>query len=71
MTLRNLQPQEMIPVAGFPNLIVPYKKLQVMEQQGVEKFTEVTGDDVVELDVQELLNGVDLEGTRRRDGGNR
>ena len=65
--IRNLQPQEMIPVAGLPNLIVPYKKLQVMEQRGVGEFTEVTGDDVVELDVQELLNGVDLEGTRRKE----
>ncbi len=62
--IRNLQPQEMVPVPGFANLIVPYKKLQVMEQRGVANFTEVTDDDVVELDVRELLNGVDLEGTR-------
>ncbi len=65
--IRNLHPQEMVPVPGFANLIVPYKKLQVMEQRGVPNFTEVTDDDVVELDVQELLNGVDLEGTRRRE----
>jgi internalin A len=65
--IRNLQPQEMIPVAGFPNLIVPYKKLQVMEQRGVGEFTEVTDNDVVELNVKDLLNGVDLEGTRRKE----
>ncbi|MDT4897769.1 MAG: internalin [Acidobacteriota bacterium] len=65
--IRDLNPREMIPVPGFPNLIVPYKKLLVLEQKGVKTFTEVTGDEVVELDVQKLLNGVDLEGTRRKE----
>lgn len=65
--IRNLQPDEMVPVPGYPKLVVPYKKLLVMEQRGVSSLTEVVGDDVVELDVQELLNGVDIKGTRRRD----
>jgi len=47
------------------NVVVPYKKLQVMERRGVSKFSEVIGDDVAELDVEELLNGVDLERARR------
>ncbi|HWT03900.1 MAG TPA: COR domain-containing protein [Pyrinomonadaceae bacterium] len=64
--IRNLQPQEMVPVPGSATLVVPYKKLQVMEHRGVVKFMEVTGEDIVELDVQELLNGVDLEGMRRQ-----
>jgi internalin A len=65
--IRNLQPQEMVPVPSHLSLIVPYKKLLVMETRGVRQFTEVAGDDVIELKVNELLNGVDLEGTRRRE----
>ena len=64
--IRNLKPQEMIPVPDYPNVVLLYKKLLVMEQRGVERLTEVVDDDVVELSVQELLNGVDLEGMRRK-----
>src|SRR2546423_14442516 len=38
-----------------------------MEQNGMKKFLEVVGSQIIELDVQQLLNGVDLEGTRRRE----
>ena len=64
--IKNLQPQEMVPLPGFPDSTVPYKKLLVMEQQGVREFPEVVGNDVHPLNVGELLNGVDLEGTRER-----
>jgi len=63
--IRNLQPEEMVPVPMHLNVVVPYKKLQVMERRGVAKFAEVIDDDVVELDVEELLNGVDLERVRK------
>jgi internalin A len=65
--IRNLQPQGMVPVPGHPNSVVPYKNLEVMEQRGVPSFTMVVGNDVIELSVQELLDGVDLEGTRRKE----
>jgi internalin A len=61
------KPEERVPVPGHPELSVPYKKLVVMERKSVTEFTEVVGDDVVELDVTALLNGVDLEGARRRE----
>lgn len=48
-------------------MVVPYRKLLVMEEKGVKAFTEVVGNDVIDLDVQELLNGVDLVRTRRRE----
>ncbi|HEY0603880.1 MAG TPA: COR domain-containing protein, partial [Herpetosiphonaceae bacterium] len=66
-SIRNLQPQEMVPLPEHPDVVVPYRKLLVMEEKGVKGFTEVVGDDVIELDVQELLNGVDLARTRRRE----
>lgn len=65
--IRNLQPQEMVPYPGHPKLILPYKKLQTMEQRGISNFPEVIGDDVMDIDVQSLLNGIDLEGTRRKE----
>lgn len=65
--LRNLNPQEMVPVPGHPSAVVPYKKLWVLETKHVLKLQEVVGEDVLDLSVQELLNGVDLEGTRRKE----
>ncbi len=36
-----------------------------MEESGLGRFPRVVGTEVVQLDVQKLLNGVDLEGTRK------
>lgn len=65
--IRHLLPDEMVPLPEHPNVVIPYKKLLVMEQRGVQQFTEVVGHDVIEIDVQELLNGIDLEGTRKKE----
>ena len=62
--IRNLQAQEMVPVPNHPKLVIPYKKLQVMEKAGLPKFTEVSGETVIHLDVEELLNGVNLRQAR-------
>ncbi|MSS71312.1 MAG: TIR domain-containing protein [Candidatus Latescibacteria bacterium] len=62
-----LKPEEMIPLPDHPKVVVPYQKLLVMEKKGIGKFTEVVEDDVIDLVVQELLNGVDLEGVRRKE----
>jgi internalin A len=66
--IRNLQPQEMVPLPDYPDVVVPYQKLQVMEDKGIRTFPEVVGDRVIEVDVHALLNGIELEGTRRREG---
>jgi small GTP-binding protein len=63
----NLQPREMVPVPEHPDLTVSYADLQVMEQHNVRQYPVVVNGIVMELDVQDLLNGVDLEGTRRRE----
>lgn len=65
--IRNLQPQEMIPLPDYPDAVAPYQELLVMEKNGMEAFPKVVGTQVIELDVQGLLNGVDLEGTRRKE----
>ena len=65
--IRNLQPQEMVPLPEYPDVVVPYQKLQVMEEKGIRTFPEVVGDRVIDVDVHTLLNGVELEGVRRRE----
>jgi internalin A len=67
-TIKKLLPTEMVPVPGYPDVAVPYQELLVMEQHGIKQFPKVVHDKVIELDVQELLNGVDLEGVRQRQG---
>ena len=65
--IRNLQAEEMVPVPDHTNLVIPYKKLQVLEKGDVRKFKEVSGEMIIELDVEELLNGVNLDTWRGRD----
>jgi internalin A len=65
--IEKLQPQEMVPLPNVPHVLVPYQKLRVMEAHGIAKFTEVVGDDVIELEVHELLNGIDIKGRHRRE----
>jgi internalin A len=65
--IRNLQPQEIVPLPQYPDEVVPYHELVVIEQTGMNRFPKVIRGTVIELDVQGLLNGVDLEGARRRE----
>lgn len=65
--IRNLQPQEMVPLPDYPDVVIAYQKLQVMEDRGIRTFPEVVGDRVIEVDVHALLNGVELDGTRRKE----
>jgi internalin A len=61
-----LDAQAMVPLASHPAFAVEYKKLEAFEKQGVKTFPEFVGHDVVQVDVAELLNGVDLEKQRNR-----
>jgi internalin A len=36
--IRNLQPQEMVPLPDYPDVVIPYQKLQVMEESGIRTF---------------------------------
>jgi internalin A len=62
--IKKIQVTEMVPVPRRPEAVVQYSKLKTLEQRGIPKFIEVFDSDVVELDVKELLNGVDIEGSR-------
>jgi len=63
--IRKLEPREMVPLPGYPEEAVSYQDLLVMEREGEKEIKLVAGGRVVKQDVQHLLNGVDLEGTRR------
>ena len=65
-SIEKLQPVAMVPIPSHPDVAIPYSELLVMEKKNVKKFLKVVHEDVLELDVQELLNGVDLEGTRKK-----
>jgi internalin A len=75
--IRNLQPQAMVPLPNHPDVVIPYRDLEAMENHGRRTFDKViygrrtsdndVEDDVIKVDIHDLLNGVDLEGTRRRE----
>jgi internalin A len=64
-----LDPQEMVPVPGHPNVVLEYKELLVLEAEGEIELKKVIAGKVERLEISELLNGVDFEDerTRRRD----
>jgi len=64
--ISKLKPEAFVPVPGNPGESVPYDDLLVMEREGERKFKKPINGRLVEIDVLELLNGVDLEGTRPR-----
>lgn len=63
----HLQPQEMVPLPEYPDVVIPYRELLVMEEHGLRTFPKVVGDEVIEVYVNALLNGVDLEDIRNRE----
>jgi internalin A len=60
--IKKLQVTEMVPVLGRKDAVVPYSELTVFEKNGIWKVPRVFGGEPVQLDVRELLDGVDIEG---------
>jgi internalin A len=61
-------PQELVPVPDHPDIVLPYADLLVMEDTGLTELPQVINGKVVKLNVRDLLQGVDLGGTRPRRG---
>ena len=59
-----IQPREMAPIESHPGALISYDRLLVLEKGGVEAVQEVYGDEILQLNVKALLDGVDLEGVR-------
>lgn len=64
--IRNLQPKEMVPLPNYPDVVVSYDKLMALEHDKFAKTQEYANGRIIELDVQELLNGVELEEIRKK-----
>ena len=64
--IRNLQHQAVVPLPQYPHEYVMYSDLIVMEQKGIKSIPKVVGGEVILLGVDQLLNGIDLEGSRNK-----
>ncbi|MGD1940987.1 MAG: COR domain-containing protein [Leptolyngbyaceae cyanobacterium] len=61
------KPQELVPVPAHPQVMLPYQDLLVMEESGLQEMPQVINGKVEKLNVRDLLNGVDIEGSRKRE----
>jgi internalin A len=61
----NLNPEAWIQASRNPGIFISYADLITFESKGKPTYSVAVAGDVVEFDVQELLNGVDLEGERK------
>jgi internalin A len=63
-SIKNLKPVEIVPLPEQPNAYVPYVELLAWEESAKEEFEKVVDGEIVILNVQRLLNGVETEGER-------
>ena len=54
-----LDVQERVPLIYCPSFSVRYEKLLAFERQGIQSYPEFDGEKVIEVNVSELLNGVE------------
>jgi internalin A len=66
--IRNLKPREMVPLPDRPAIVVSYQELRVREKNGEKTFTMVAGDQLININVHQLLNGIDLDRNSQREG---
>ncbi|MDP2948305.1 MAG: COR domain-containing protein [Chloroflexota bacterium] len=65
-SIEGLEPQAMVPLPTCPQAAIPYEKLTALENARVNEFHEVVEGTVIQVNVRDMLNGVDLEGARTR-----
>ena len=56
---------ELVPVPGWPEVVLSYVELLIFERNNVAEITKVVGEKVIDLNVKELLDGVDILGVNR------
>jgi internalin A len=70
-SIKNLKPVEIVPLPRQPDEFVSYVNLLAWEKNGADKFPMIVDGSVTELDVQQLLNGVETVGERASADGAR
>jgi internalin A len=68
-SIKNLKPVEIVPLPEQPDAYVPYVELLAWEESGKREFEKVVDGNIIALNVQQLLNGVELEGERASASG--
>jgi internalin A len=68
-SIKNLKPVEIVPLPEYPEDFVRYDELLAWEGSGKDEFEKVVDGEIVTLNVQRLLNGVEAEGERGSAGG--
>jgi internalin A len=63
--IKNLDPEERVPLPGLPDDIVLYEDLLVMEKEGQKDIYKVVGGKGTRFKVADLLSGVDLPGQQK------
>ena len=66
-SFKSLEVEEVVPIPGHPTENVSYRDLIVFEESSCLQFPKAIDGKMQILSVSELLNGVDLEGSRKRD----
>jgi internalin A len=62
----NLQIQEMVPLPEEPTVVVPYRELLVRERNRQRAFSTVIRDQIIDVSIADLLDGVDLNVQQRK-----
>jgi internalin A len=70
-SIKNLKPVEIVPLPRQPDEFVSYANLLAWEKSGTDKFPMIVDGSVAELDVQQLLNGVETVSERASADGAR
>jgi internalin A len=70
-SIKNLKPTEIVPLPEQPDAYVPYVELLAWEQSGKEEFEKVVDGEIITLNVERLLNGVETVSERASAGDTR
>lgn len=63
---KGLDVKELVPLAQFPGKCIPYKTLLTWERKGRAIYEFEDGDDIHEINVRELLDGLDIQPIARK-----
>ena len=58
--------EERVPIPGHPAVSLTHKRLSLLERKGHKTYAVDLDADLLEVNVQDMLNGVDLRSSRRQ-----
>jgi internalin A len=65
----SFQPEAMVPVPGYPDILIAYEELRTLERDGVQEFPKSLDGKTQFLTVAKLLNNIELKITPEPDSG--